>query len=96
MNRKLKRILVSMLFKIKNYPASLFSVKKLDYPKKDLFIIVDNFTEYNVRVNSCKKEPETVRWIEKFCSDKTVFYDVGSARSATPMRCNAASARRGS
>jgi len=93
MNRKLKRILVSMLFKIKNYPASLFSVKKLDYPKKDLFIIVDNFTEYNVRVNSCKKEPETVRWIEKFCSDKTVFYDVGANIGAYSLIAAANGAR---
>jgi len=78
MSRKLKRKLISIMFEIRNYPSSLFSVRKLDYPKKDLFIIVDNFKEYEARLNSCGKEPETVEWIEKFSSGNGVFYDVGA------------------
>jgi FkbM family methyltransferase len=78
MNRKLKRKLMSLWFGVKNYPGSLFSVKRLDYPKKELFIIVDDFKEYEVRLHSCRKEPETVEWIEKFSSPDGVFYDVGA------------------
>lgn len=78
MNRKLKRRLMSLMFGIRNYPSSLFSVKRLDYPKKELFIIIDDFKEYEVRLHSCRKEPETVEWIEKFSSPDGVFYDVGA------------------
>lgn len=30
------------------------------------------------RLNACKKEPETVEWIETFFNEGDVFYDIGA------------------
>lgn len=44
---------------------------KLDYDKAPIYL------HDNVRLNSCKKESDTVRWIEGFAKDDVVF-DIGA------------------
>ena len=44
-------------------------VRKMDYDRKDIYLAVDSDFEYRIRLNSCKKEPETVDWIETFLKD---------------------------
>jgi FkbM family methyltransferase len=53
-------------------------VKKLDYDHRDILLNIDSDFEYRVRLNSCKKEPETVQWIETFFREGDVFYDIGA------------------
>ena len=49
----------------------------LDYDKRKIRMGVSSAVEYHTRLHSCKKEPETVAWIEGF-SPGDVFYDVGA------------------
>jgi FkbM family methyltransferase len=58
--------------------ARLSMQRKLDYAGHDLFLNVVSPEEYFIRVFSCRKEPETVQWIEKAARDGDVFYDVGA------------------
>jgi FkbM family methyltransferase len=53
-------------------------VKQMDYARRDIFLNVDSDFEYRVRLHSCKKEPETVQWIETFFREGDVFYDIGA------------------
>ena len=50
----------------------------MDYDHRDIFLNVDSDFEYRVRLHSCKKEPETVEWIETFFREGDVLYDVGA------------------
>jgi FkbM family methyltransferase len=52
--------------------------KKMDYEKHDIFLTIDSDVEYNIRTNSCKKEPETIEWIETFFKDGDVLFDIGA------------------
>ena len=53
-------------------------VKRMDYSKGEILLDVSSSMEYRVRLHSCRKEPETVQWIETFFQDKDVFFDVGA------------------
>lgn len=53
-------------------------VKKLDYERSDIFLNIDSDLEYRVRLNSCKKEPETIEWIETFFQEGDVLFDIGA------------------
>ena len=53
-------------------------LRKLDYPKHEIFLNVDSDIEFSTRLNSCKKEPEMIHWIETFLKEGDVFYDVGA------------------
>lgn len=53
-------------------------VKKMDYWRRDIFLNIDSDMEYRVRLNSCKKEPDTVEWIETSLKNGDVLYDVGA------------------
>jgi len=53
-------------------------VKKMDYERRDIFLNVDSDFEYKVRLHSCKREPDTVEWIENFINEGDVLYDVGA------------------
>jgi FkbM family methyltransferase len=63
---------------------SLKSTVRLDY-KSDIFLNCNSKTEYFTRANSCKKEPETIDWLEKNISPGDVFYDVGANVGAYTM-----------
>ena len=53
-------------------------VRRIDYERHEIFINVDSLTEYSSRLHSCKKEPETVEWIETLFEEGDVFFDVGA------------------
>jgi FkbM family methyltransferase len=52
--------------------------KKMDYKKKDIFLDIESKIEYDVRLHSCKKEPEMIGWIHSFINHGEVLYDIGA------------------
>ena len=56
--------------------------KKLDYGPRDIYLNIDSDFEYRVRLHSCKKEPETVDWIETHMRSGDVLYDIGANTGA--------------
>jgi FkbM family methyltransferase len=53
------------------------SVRKLDYDKQDIFLVVSS-QETVMRLKSVAKEPFTVDWIERWVGRGEIFYDVGA------------------
>ncbi len=53
-------------------------VRKMDYPRHDIFLSIESDFEYRVRLHSCKKEPDPVDWIESFIQEGDVLYDIGA------------------
>ena len=51
---------------------------RMDYEPRDIFLNVDSRIEYEARLNSCAKEPYTVRWLETFLRKGDVFFDIGA------------------
>lgn len=68
----------SVFFTVKRKISELGSIKRLDYPKSELFVQVNNLREYRTRAHSCAKEPETITWIEECTTSETIFYDIGA------------------
>lgn len=66
------------IFKIKRIVRHWYGVRKLDYPKKELYIITNTLREYQTRSRSVAKEPQTVAWLEKIASVDSILYDVGA------------------
>jgi FkbM family methyltransferase len=54
------------------------TVLPLDYPRHSILLHVDSWIEHRVRINSCRKEPDTVAWIEQWFKPDEVFYDIGA------------------
>jgi FkbM family methyltransferase len=52
--------------------------RRLDYAGHELFLNITSPDEYFIRAYSCRKEPETVRWIESSARMGDVFYDIGA------------------
>jgi FkbM family methyltransferase len=52
--------------------------RALDYPSGNIRLRVESLTEYITRLNSCRKEPETVAWIERFIKPGDVAFDIGA------------------
>lgn len=50
---------------------------KLDYPRGDIHMALDNAVQI-ARLGACRKEPETVAWIEANVRPGDVFFDVGA------------------
>jgi FkbM family methyltransferase len=50
---------------------------RLDYPGADIHLRLRSREEFH-RLNACKKEPWTVRWIERHLERGDVLYDVGA------------------
>ena len=88
--RLIKGISQGVLFFLKWIPQRILVAvkmglqvtKRLDYPKKEIFLIVDSDVEYSTRIHSCKKEPETIFWIENFLKKGDVLYDIGANAGA--------------
>jgi FkbM family methyltransferase len=55
----------------------LGSVGVLDYARAPIRLVVDSESELH-RLYSCRKEPETVAWIERFVRPGDVVFDVGA------------------
>ena len=63
---------------------------KMDYARHDIYLHVDSMTEYETRLHSCRKEPDTVQWIEDSMKPGDIFYDVGAnvgAYSLVAAKC---------
>ncbi len=58
--------------------SSINVVKKMDYERHDIWLNINSPTENTVRLNACKKEPDTVEWVENFLQEGDVFYDIGA------------------
>ena len=54
------------------------TIRRMDYGPKDIYLAIESDLEFNVRLHSCKKEPETIEWIESFVKEGDVFYDIGA------------------
>ncbi len=52
--------------------------ERLDYKNQDIWIFIDSHIEHESRVNSCKKEPDTVQWIEEYFRPGDVVFDIGA------------------
>ena len=59
------------------YLGQLQLFSKLDYNKRPLFLKVSN-TNSLTRLNSCRKEAETVAWVEEMANKYAVIYDIGA------------------
>ena len=53
-------------------------VRRLDYPRATLRLLVTSSIEQRTRLHSSEKEPETVEWLERTFSDSNVLYDIGA------------------
>ena len=53
-------------------------VGRLDYKRHSVFLNVESEIEHRVRLTSCRKEPDTIEWIETFMANGDVLYDVGA------------------
>lgn len=51
---------------------------RMDYESHDIYLHIDSVTEYETRLHSCEKEPDTVEWIETFMTPGDTFYDIGA------------------
>jgi FkbM family methyltransferase len=49
----------------------------LDYEKQAIYLSASSDAEKKTRLNSCKREPQTVEWIENL-PDESVFFDIGA------------------
>lgn len=56
----------------------MMKIKRLDYDKSEIILNIKSPTEEITRTNSCKKEPETIAWIENNMKKGDIFYDVGA------------------
>jgi FkbM family methyltransferase len=65
-------------------------IKKLDYDRTPVYLLVESQVEYDTRLHSCIKEPETIDWIQTFFKDGDVLYDIGAnvgAYSLVAAKC---------
>jgi len=51
---------------------------KMDYEPAEIVLAAESIIEYKTRRFSCRKEPETIQWIEKYMGPGDVVYDVGA------------------
>ncbi len=58
--------------------SSINVVKKMDYEHHDIWLNINSKTENTARLNACKKEPDTVEWVENFLQEGDVLYDIGA------------------
>jgi FkbM family methyltransferase len=49
----------------------------LDYKNSKIYIAVDSETEKKIRLNSCRREPQTVEWIDQL-PNGSIFFDIGA------------------
>ena len=61
-----------------SFKADLKMIRKMDYSPKEIFLSIDSKIEYDYRMRSCSKEPELIKWIQKYSDSTQVFYDIGA------------------
>jgi len=83
--------LVMYTFLLSPSPLSILNkkfYKKLDYPRYSITMKIESVDQL-YRLYSCKKEPETIQWIEEFIKPDEVFYDIGANVGAYSLVCYA-------
>jgi len=50
----------------------------LDYPGREIRLSLTSWTELDTRLHSCRKEPETIAWLKRVLTPRSVLYDVGA------------------
>jgi FkbM family methyltransferase len=67
-----------------NNPQQINNTKRLpdnygllDYSKIEILLSTYSETEKSTRLNSCKREPQTVNWVESLPND-SIFFDIGA------------------
>jgi len=58
--------------------SDLAEIQPIDYREKEILIHVDSQVEYETRIYSCQKEPDTVAWIETMHRPGEIFFDIGA------------------
>lgn len=58
--------------------SSIDIKRRMDYERHEIYLHVDSLTEFETRLHSCAKEPDTVEWIERFMKPGDTFYDIGA------------------
>lgn len=53
-------------------------IKRIDYKRVPIQLMVNSLTELNIRLRSGSKEPETVKWLKENILENDVFYDIGA------------------
>jgi FkbM family methyltransferase len=53
-------------------------VRRLDYPRATLRLLVTSSIEQRTRLHSSVKEPETIEWLERTFGESSVLYDIGA------------------
>ena len=53
-------------------------IRKLDYERHAIYLHVDSRVEYQVRINSGQREPETIAWIDNSAREGDVLFDIGA------------------
>jgi FkbM family methyltransferase len=53
-------------------------VRRLDYPRANLRLLVTSGIEQRTRLHSSRKEPETIEWLERTFDESSVLYDIGA------------------
>jgi len=56
---------------------SILVTGRLDYPRQGIQMSLDTLTQV-ARLGACKKEPETIAWLERCMRPGDVFFDVGA------------------
>lgn len=64
-------------FKIKMAILDRRIVSRLDFPYYKIFLRSTSSVSIQ-RLNSCKKEPETISWLHSNIKSDTIFYDIGA------------------
>ncbi len=90
---KIILLLLTILLLPSILPTSLSIIsikfyKNLDYDKYRIKMRIESIDQL-YRSNSCKKEPETIRWIEEFIKPGDIFYDIGANVGAYSLVCYA-------
>ena len=52
--------------------------RRMDYPRRPIYLSLESAREYDLRRSPCGKEPETVAWIESSLKPGDVLYDIGA------------------
>jgi FkbM family methyltransferase len=52
--------------------------ERLDYGGHDLRLSISSRVEHAIRIHSCRREPETIEWLEREVRGGDVVYDVGA------------------
>jgi len=53
-------------------------VCRMDYEPQPILLNIESSLEYNIRLHSCAKEPDTVKWIEEYVRAGDVLFDIGA------------------